>query len=265
MNSSSPKKNGGCLKVVFTVFAIFMVFIIAMLIFGKGSTKDSGETANLSTSAASAKTADPETLLSEAQVFLDGKQYLAAISKADEAIALSEDPKYQEWKAAALQALDQRKAELEASFDIKEDKVQNITFYLPKDCIQQGLVFYPYIGIQDSRKYMFLRIGYQEPVNSSLFVFMKIKVRTGEKLMDIQFNPMEKMNNVDIMGSGMTEMVDVSVKGDINKLLKTDIPAASEVLLRFEDISNNSKDYTLSDSQRQAIADILEYYSYLEE
>lgn len=268
MNSSAPKKKGGCLKVLFIASAIFMLCIVGFLVLGIIVTRDSGDstgTVKSEGSKTTGETTDPEVLLGEAQTLLDWKQYLEAISKVDEAITLSEDAKYQEWKAAAVQAFDQRKAELEATFEIKEDKVENITFIIPLNAVQQGLVFYPYIGIDNGHKYMLLRIGFQEPVSTSLFAFTKIKVRTGENLTDIKFNAMEKMSNVDILGSGMTEMVDISVKGDVNKLLMTEIPMAQEVLVRFEDISNSSKDYTLSDGQRQVTADILEYYSYLEE
>lgn len=55
------------------------------------------------------------------------------------------------------------------------------------------------------------------------------------------------------------------VKGDILKLLETEIPSNDEVVVRFEDISNKVKDYTITDGQKKVIADVLEYYSYIKQ
>lgn len=219
------------------------------------------------------ETTVPETTISEEEVALqeiqqmtDGGLYAEAMKKVNEMIKKADSPQLQERKALIQQVIDERKAALEANMDIKVDEVENVTFITPKTAIQQGLTFYPYIGIDSTHKYMFLRVGYQEPVNNnSLFVFTEVKVRTGEELTKLSFNPMNKMSNMDILGSGMTEVVDISVDKKILTLLNTNILNTEEVLVRFSDISNKTTDYVISAEQKQAIADIVEYYGYLEE
>lgn len=62
----------------------------------------------------------------------------------------------------------------------------------------------------------------------------------------------------------MTEIVDINVDKKMEDLLGNVIPANDEIIVRFEDISNKSTDYTLTKNQKQTIADIIEYYNYLD-
>ncbi|KKO51782.1 hypothetical protein [Paenibacillus sp. DMB20] len=73
-----------------------------------------------------------------------------------------------------------------------------------------------------------------------------------------------EVNDVDIFGSGMTELVDINVDKKIDDLIGNVIPASDEIIVRFEDISNKSTDYTLTKKQKQTVADIIEYYNYLD-
>ena len=75
---------------------------------------------------------------------------------------------------------------------------------------------------------------------------------------------MNKLNDVDIMGSGMTELIDINVNEEVLVLLKETIPTTEDILVRFEDITNKTSDYVITNQQKQAIANVLEYYSYLE-
>lgn len=276
MENGAPKKKGSCLKSLLIVFAVFIVGGLLIAVISQLSGNKDNATQNTDTNGekqteseqAEVEPNDKEksaALFAEAQGMLEEGKYLEAISKIDEVILLDDGQEYKDFKTTTEEKLSQRKAELEASFEITEDKVENISFVKPKDVIAEGLIFHPYIGTKDSETYMLLRVGYQEPVDSSLMIFNKIKVRAGESLIEIPFNHMDKKSDVDILGSGMLELVDVMVKGDILKLLETEIPSNDEVVVRFEDISNKVKDYTITDGQKKVIADVLEYYSYIKQ
>lgn len=255
-NPIPTKKKGGCLKVGLIILGVFVALSIIGGIIGSNSNPDKPSNANVGGTA--------EEIFARAQTAFDEGHYLEAVQQVDAAIKKSDLPEYQDFKTSVLNRIEERKQELAAGFDFNEDKVENITFIVPKNGIQKGLIFYPYIGIKDSNKYMLLRVGYQESTQKASFVFTAIKVRTGEDLEEIPFGLMDKVHNIDLLGSGITEYVDVSVKSKQASLLNERIPATEEVLIRLEDVSNKSSDYTLSDQQKNVIANILEYYSYLE-
>lgn len=257
-----PKKKGGCLKTVLIGFLAFMAIgvIIAMVSSG-GSKSGSGSKGTGSAK----KSNDSESYFDSAKSLFESGSYIEAMDEINRAIKIDEKAEYEELKAQISAVIEERKQELEQGFSIEDDKVENIQFIKPNDGITQGLVFYPYIGVKESKKYMYLRVGYQEQITgSSLFVFTSIKVRAGEELRELKYNIMDKKNNADILGSGMTEVVDIKIKSDILEWLETSVLNTEEVLVRFEDISNKATDYTLSDEQKQVISNILEYYSYLD-
>ncbi|WP_141502432.1 hypothetical protein [Paenibacillus luteus] len=263
------KKRPGCLKILLIVVGIFIAIIIVIgvlgSIFGDTTTdSDNGSSTTSTQGSGSSKSQDQEDLYAEAQELFKKGSYIEANIAIDKAIKVESKEEYTKLKTEIKTKIDNRKAELEAMFEIKDDKVENITFISPKEGVSKGLVFYPYIGVKDSNKYMVLRVGYQEPASKALFVFTGIKVRAGEVLEELKFNPMNKLNNVDILGSGMTELIDLDVNKKNENLLSTVIPSTEEVIIRFEDISNKSTDYTLTKEQKQTIADILEYYNYLD-
>jgi hypothetical protein len=256
---NKTKKKPGCLIVGVIIIGIFFTFgLIGYIAKNASSTTSKGDV--VSTNSLKSH----EDLYKEAQELLNSGKFLKAIETIDKAIEIKSDEKYNKLKNDALAKVKERKEKLEASFEIEDDKVENIKFISPSKPIKNGLVFYPYIGIKNSEKYMLLRVGYQEKAANTLFVFTNIKVRAGEDLEEIKFSALDKINNVDILGTGNTELVDVKMDGDIQKLLETKIPNNKEIIVRFVDISNKSKDYTLSDKQKKDIANILEYYSYLE-
>ncbi|SMF79949.1 hypothetical protein SAMN05661091_1783 [Paenibacillus uliginis N3/975] len=249
------------------IMLIIVGVIVALSIIGALSNNTSSTTDDKTNSAKetkSSKSENHEELFAEAQKLFKDGSYTDAIATVEKAIKAENKDEYTKLKADIEAKIKERKGKLEAKFDIKEDKVENITFISPASGVTKGLVFYPYIGVKDSKKYMLLRAGYQEDASKALFVFTSIKVRAGEDLEELKFNPMDKLNNVDFMGSGMTEVVDIGVKDKTENLLTKVIPSNDEVIVRFEDISNKTTDYTLSKEQKQVIADILEYYSYLD-
>lgn len=273
METQTPKK-GSCLK-TFAIVFIGICLLLAVIGFLNSATKIEKDSDKTTTPQSETNTteAQPESsadaadsLYEEAKTAYEQGNLLDAKDKISSAIQKNDTPEYQELLSSINQAIDTRKTELEGIFSIDEDKVENITFIMPDVVIGEGLICYPYIGIKESRKYMLLRIGFQEAVNSQNSLgFSSIKVRTDDKLKEISFNPLDKHTNVDIMGSGYTEVIDIAIKGDILTLIDTDIPNATETLVRFEGITSKTTDYELSAEQKQIIADVLEYYNYLEE
>lgn len=259
----STKKRPGCLKLIMIVVGAFIVLSVIGTILSNKDSDSNSKTTSTKASESIKKENDGELFSESQNLFQEGK-YVDALALVEQAIKVESKEEYANLKSNIESAIEKRKSELEAKFSIKNDKVENITFIQPSSGISKGLVFYPYIGIKDSTKYMLLRVGYQEPSNKALFVFKSIKVRAGETLEEIKFNPLEKLNNVDLLGSGMTEIVDVSVKKNIENLLSEVIPNNEEVIIRFEDVSNKSNDYTLTAAQKTVIANMLEYYSYLD-
>ncbi len=255
------KKKSGFLKKLLIGIGIFIVLgtigAIGSRIYDSAGTSDgSGAKQN------SEKT--DVTLYNEAQALFNSGKYADALGKIDKAIKINKDEKYEKLKTDTTSKIASRKEELEKKLKIKNDKVENVTFISPDEKITKGLTFYPYIGIKDSEKYMLLRVGYQESVKKTLFAFTSIKVRAGEDLQELDFNLLDKKSDVDILGTGITELADVEVDNKVMELLETKIPNSKEVIVRFQDVSNKTEDYTLTDKQREAITNILEYYSYLE-
>lgn len=243
------------------VGVIVVLFVIGTLSDDSTSNSDN-KTAASGTNASKSK--DHEAKYAEAQDLFKNGNYVQANAVVDDAIKAEPKEEYTKLKADIEAKIKKRKTELEANFEIKEDKVENITFISPSSGVTKGLVFYPYIGIKDSNKYMILRVGFQEDASKALFVFTSVKVRAGEQLQELKFNPMNKLNDVDLFGSGMTELVDIDVDKKIEDLISNVIPANDETIVRFEDISNKATDYTLTEKQKKAIADIVEYYNYLD-
>lgn len=266
------KKKSGCLKFVFIFLGAIVGFIIILAIIGSlvsdSDTQPSSQ--NVDSNGAPTQTQaqtqnqNLEGYFAEAQKQFNEGKYLPALEAIEKAIKVENKNEYTEFKTKIEAAIEARKGELQNHFEIKEDKVENVTFIMPSKTLHQGLFFYPYIGVEGSKKYMWLRVGFQEKASANtLFVFTKIKVRNGDQLEELKFNPLDKMSNVDLLGSGMTETVDIAVADKIQKLLESIMLNQDEVLVRFEDISNKSSDYTITNEQKQTIANILEYYSYI--
>ncbi|MGG3308147.1 hypothetical protein MKY48_15690 [Paenibacillus sp. FSL W8-0187] len=256
------KKKSKFKKILLIIVGVLVVlFVIGRLSDNSSSDPGDGTTAK---SASAGKTDDHEAKFAEAQDLFKNGNYVQANVVVDEAIKAEKKDEYTKLKTDIESKIKNRKTELESKFEIKEDKVENITFISPSAGVTKGLSFYPYIGVKDSKKYMILRVGYQEDAKKALFVFTKVKVRAGDKLQELDFNPMDKVNDVDLFGSGMTEIVDINVDKKMEDLLGNVIPANDEIIVRFEDISNKSTDYTLTKNQKQTIADIIEYYNYLD-
>lgn len=256
------KKKSKSKKILLIIVGVLVVlFVIGTLSDNSSSNSGNSTTAK---SASTSKTSDHEAIFAEAQDLFKKGNYIQANAAVDEAIKAEKKDEYTKLKTDIESKIKNRKTELEAKFEIEEDKVENITFISPSTGVTKGLNFYPYIGVKDSQKYMILRVGYQEDASKALFVFTKVKVRAGDKLQELDFNPMDKVNDVDLFGSGMTELVDINVDKKIEDLLGNVIPANDEIIVRFEDISNKSTDYTLTKNQKQTIADIIEYYNYLD-
>lgn len=266
MNDTNNKKKGSCLIIVVIFFAV-CIFVAIAANMAKTLSNSSGtsDTKHSGTAKESSNSKQNEDLYLEAQTAFEAGRLSYAKELILKAIKNSDNSEYQELLEEIEESIKQRKEVLHSSFDVTEDKVESITFIKPKDAIQTGLIFYPYIGIRDSRKYMLLRIGYQESVDKSMLVFTGIKIKTDEELNDISFKALDKMNNLDIFGTGITEVIDINVNKGIMKLLSINIPEASDILVRFESITNHKLDYELNEEQKQVIADILEYYQYLEE
>ncbi len=273
METQTPKK-GSCLK-TFAIVFIGICLLSAVIGFLNSATKITKDSDKTPTPQAETNTTEiqPEStgdaadsLYEEAKTAHEQGNLLEAKNKISSAIQKNDTPQYQELLSSINQAIETRKAELEGIFRIDEDKVENITFFEPDVTINGGLIFYPYIGIKESQKYMMLRIGFQEAINSQNSIgFSGIKVRTDETLKEISFNPLDKQTNLDIMGSGITDVIDVPITGDILTLIETNIPSASEILIRFDSLTNHISDYELTSEQKQLISDVLEYYNYLEE
>ncbi|WP_337100363.1 hypothetical protein [Paenibacillus sp. YIM B09110] len=256
------KKRPGCLVIILIIVGVFILIgIIGALL-----SDSPPETANNSDSKTTGANASQkhEELFAEAQALLGQGKYIDAITAVDKAIKIEENAEYTKLKTDIEAKIKEKKTALEAKFEIKEDKVEKISFISPVSELDKGLVFYPYIGVNKSGKYMYLRVGYQEDASKALFVFTSIKVRAGEELEELKFNLLEKSNDVDLLGAGMTELVDIDVNKNTQKLLDNVVASTEDVIVRFEDISNQITDYTISKEQKQDIVDILEYYSYLE-
>ncbi|WP_020618185.1 hypothetical protein [Paenibacillus daejeonensis] len=273
MAGAKKKLMVGCLAVPAALFGLMVIIVVVGSILGgddsevattTGGAASGNSTTEQTAAATGDKSNEHEAFFTDAQALNAEGKYIAAMATIDKAIAAESKEEYTTLRTELEGKIASRKSELESSLEIKEDKVENITFISPKSPINQGLIFYPYIGIKDSKKYMLLRVGFQEDPSKALFVFTGIKVRAGDTLEELKFSPLDKMNNVDFFGSGMTEAVDIQVRDKEESLLASTIPGVEEVIVRFEDISNKSNDYTLTDGHRKNIADILEYYSYLE-
>ncbi|KQO18337.1 hypothetical protein [Paenibacillus sp. Leaf72] len=261
----NEKKKPGCLKIILIVFGVFLALSIIIAIIGSLADDSSEPTTASTTKETTAKTSQgSEELFATAKKQFEEGSYLDASATIEKAIKAENKDEYTKLKTDIAAKIKERKTKLESGFEIKEDKVENITFISPSEGVTKGLVFYPYIGVKDSKKYMLLRVGFQEDTSKALFVFTSIKVRAGDKLEELSFNPLNKSSDVDILGAGMTEIVDINVNKTIQNMLDSQIPSTEEVIVRFEDISNKSTDYTLTKEQKQTIADILEYYNYLD-
>lgn len=269
MNTTDKKKMGKGWKIFLAFLAVwFIISVIASI--KPSSEKGPNIASNTAPSSAAGENDKKETketvdYYSQAKTAFEAGRLTEAKELIQSALKNADDQECQELSEEITQAIELRKEMLFSSFDVDEDKVENITFIKPKDAIQSGLICYPYIGVKDSRKYMLLRIGYQEPADKTMIAFTGIKIRTDDELRELSFNPMNKKSNIDIFGTGITEVIDIVVKKDIMTLLDTDIPNASDVYVRFDSITNERADYELTDEQKQIIADILEYYGYMEE
>ena len=248
-------------KILLIIVGVVVVLGIIGALNNNSSSSGNNSTAN---GANTSKSNDHEAMYAEAKDLFKNGNYVQANAVIDNAIKSEKKDEYTKLKTDIEAGMKKRKKELEAKFKIEEDKVENITFISPSAGVTKGLVFYPYIGVKDSNKYMLLRVGYQEDASKASFAFTNVKVRAGDKLQELKFSPMDKINDVDILGSGMTELVDINVDNKIEDLLGNIIPANDEILVRFEDISNKATDYTLTKGQKQTIADIIEYYTYLD-
>jgi len=248
--------------ILLTIVGIFVVLGIIGALSDNSSTDSANKPAAKSDGVDNSK--GHEAMFAEAKELFEKGNYIKANAAVDDALKGEKKEEYTKLKSDIETKIKSRKTELEGKFEIKEDKVEKISFISPKTGVTKGLNFYPYIGVKDSKKYMILRVGYQEDASKALFVFTKVKVRAGDELQEIKFNPMDKVNNVDLFGTGMTELVDINVDKKIEDLIENVIPQNDEIIIRFEDISNKTTDYELTKNQKQTLADIIEYYSYLD-
>lgn len=144
---------------------------------------------------------------------------------------------------------------------IEKDEVTKATFYVPKRMpyyINSRCEMLPYIGINSNNHWMKLRFNY---AGDDWVFFKQATIAVDD---DRYYKSFEYFDITHDNGGGMVgEMIDIDPTSDDIKMLRK-IVASKKTIVRFEG-DDFHYDYTMTDSDKSAIKDILTIFDYLEQ
>lgn len=208
-------------------------------------------------------------------VSLESKDKIAEAKKLYDALSDSDKIKvtnYSILQAAETQYDALAKAEKDkiintykSKFDIEHDKVENITWYYPKNMpeyIDTRCYLIPYIGVQDNQVWICVRYNYTEDE----WIFWKslsILVDGNKTSKSVGSFNTTRDNGGGVVWEFYDDILDVNASIDSNDIqLLEKIANSNETIVRFQG-DDYHYDLTVSNNDKSMIKDVLAMYSAL--